>query len=126
MFENKAKYQCKYNEFVKRFFTDAVPPAVISFTSTPENVVFGESVVITCEAIAVPLPSYTIIHNDTEVISAQKTYIIAVLKYRHAGSYKCIAANHLGNSSKAFSLSVAGNYYKHIQSSIRLHAFPFN
>jgi hypothetical protein len=83
---------------------------VISFTSTPENVVFGESVVITCEAIAVPLPSYTIIHNDTEVISTHKTYIITVLKYSHAGSYQCIATSILGNSSKAFILSAGGNY----------------
>jgi hypothetical protein len=84
---------------------------VISFTSTPENVVFGESVVITCEAIAVPLPSYTIIHNDTEIVSTEKTYIITVLKYSHAGSYRCIATNQLGNSSKTFSLSVPGYYY---------------
>ncbi len=82
---------------------------MLSLTSTPENVVFGESVVITCEAIAVPLPSYIIIHNDTKIVSTHKTYIITVLKHSHAGSYKCIAANHLGNSSKIFSLSVAGN-----------------
>jgi hypothetical protein len=49
------------------FFTDAVPPRVICLTSTLENAIFGKSVVITCEAIAVPLPSYTIIHNDSEV-----------------------------------------------------------
>ncbi|CAB4029026.1 opioid-binding cell adhesion molecule isoform X4 [Paramuricea clavata] len=29
---------------------NAVPPTVISLRSTPENVVFGESIVITCEA----------------------------------------------------------------------------
>ncbi|CAB4030148.1 B-cell receptor CD22-like [Paramuricea clavata] len=89
-------------------FHDADPPTVISLTSTPEIVVFGESVVITCEAIAVPLPSYTIIHNDTEIVSTHKTYIITVLEYSHAGSYKCIATSILGNSSKAFSLSVGG------------------
>ena len=83
---------------------------MISLTSTPENVVFGESVVITCEAIAVPFPSYTIIHNNTEIVSTHKTYIITVLKYSDAGSYQCIATSILGNSSKAFSLSVAGNY----------------
>ena len=81
---------------------------MISLTSTPENVVFGESVVITCEAIAVPLPSYTIIHNDTDIVSTHKTYIITVLEYSRAGFYKCIATNQLGNSSKTFSLSVAG------------------
>ena len=96
-----------YNEFVY-FFTDAIPPVVISLTSTPENVVFGESVVITCEAIAVPLPSYTIIHNGTDIVSTHKTYIITVLEYSRAGSYKCIAANQLGNSSKTFNLTVAG------------------
>ena len=82
---------------------------MISLTSTPENAEFGESVVITCEAIAVPLPSYTIVHNDIEIVSTHKTYIITDLKYSHAGSYKCIATSILGNSSKAFSLSVGGN-----------------
>ncbi|CAB3996529.1 carcinoembryonic antigen-related cell adhesion molecule 1-like isoform X3 [Paramuricea clavata] len=83
----------KTNRDVKLFqsYQDAVPPRVISLTSTPENVVLGEPVVITCEAIAVPLPSYTIIHNDTEVVSTHNTHIITVLKYRDAGSYKCIA-----------------------------------
>ncbi|CAB3980049.1 matrix-remodeling-associated 5 [Paramuricea clavata] len=61
---------------------------------------------IMCEAIAVPLPSYTIIHNDTEVVSTHNTHIITVLKYSDAGSYKCIATSILGNSSKTFSLSV--------------------
>ena len=88
----------------------AVPPTVISFTSTPaESVVFGESVVITCEAIAVPVPSYTIIHNNTEIVSTHKTFIINDLTYSHAGPYKCIAANHLGNSSKILNLSVTGS-----------------
>ena len=91
-------------------FVDAVPPRVISFTSTPEEVVFGESVVITCEAIAVPIPSYTIIHNNTEIVSVHKTCIITHLTYSHAGPYKCIAANLLGNSSKILNLSVAGSY----------------
>ncbi|CAB4037301.1 hemicentin-1-like isoform X1 [Paramuricea clavata] len=84
----------------------AVPPTVVSLRSTPENAVYGKSVVITCEAIAIPLPSYTIIHNGTE-ISTNKTYIITVLEYTDAGSYKCIATSVLGNSSKTFSLSVA-------------------
>ena len=71
----------------------------------------GESVVITCEAIAVPLPSYIIIHNDTKVVSTRKTYIITVFKYNDAGSYECIATNQLGNSSKKFSLSVVGKIH---------------
>jgi mitochondrial fission protein ELM1 len=90
-------------------FTDAVPPTVTTFTSTPEQVLFGESVVIICEAIAVPTPIYTIINNNTEIVSSHKTYIIAVLEYKHLGSYECIASNRLGNSSKIFNLAVAGN-----------------
>ena len=81
---------------------------MVSLTLTPENVAFGETVVITCEAIAVPLPTYTIIHNDSEIVSTQKTYIITVLEYSHSGSYKCFARNVRGNSSKTLSLSVRG------------------
>ena len=84
------------------------PPTVISLTSTPQNASFGESVVISSEAIAVPLPSYIIIHNDTDIVSKKKTYIITALKYSNAGSYKCIATNILGYSSKIFHLSVFG------------------
>ncbi|CAB4020110.1 hemicentin-1 isoform X1 [Paramuricea clavata] len=93
-------------EYIKIIVYYAVPPRVISLTSTPENVVLGEPVVIMCEATAVPLPSYTIIHNDTEVVSTHNTHIITVLKYSDAGSYKCIATSILGNSSKTFSLSI--------------------
>ena len=92
------------------FFTVAIPPAVISFTSTPESAVFDEVVVITCEAIAVPIPSYIIIHNYSKIVSTQKTYVITLLDYSHAGLYECIATNHLGNSSKIFSLSATGIY----------------
>ena len=81
---------------------------MISFTSSPENIVFGKSVVITCEAIAVPLPSYIIIHNNTKIVSTHKTFIITDLTYSHAGLYECIAINHLGNSSKILSLSATG------------------
>jgi hypothetical protein len=85
---------------------------VTSFTSNPENAVFGEAVVIICEAIAVPLPSYTIIHNDTDIVSFRKTYIITHLEYGHSGSYRCIAKNNFGNRSKTMSLSVTGIYYE--------------
>ena len=74
--------------------------------STPQNASFGESVVISCEAIGVPLPSYIIIHNNTDIVSKKKTYIIIALKYSHAGSYKCIATNKLGSSSKIFDVTV--------------------
>ena len=83
---------------------------MISFTSTPETVLFGKSVVITCEAIAVPIPSYTIIHNNTEIVSTHKTFIITDLTYNHAGSYQCIAANRVGNSSRILNLTVTGSY----------------
>ena len=81
---------------------------MINLISTPDNAMVGESIVISCEAIAVPLPSYIIIHNNTDIVSKKKTYIITALKYSHAGSYQCIAMNILGNSSKIFDLSVFG------------------
>ena len=94
----------------------AFPPTVLSFTSTPENIVFGKSVVITCEAIAVPIPSYIITHNNTVFVSVHKTYIITDLTYNHAGSYQCTAANRIGNSSRILNLSVTGIVSANIQS----------
>ena len=66
---------------------------------------------ITCEAIAVPLPSYTIVHNDNEVVSNHKTYIITAMKHSHAGLYECIAVNQVGNSTKTLRLSIFGKLY---------------
>ena len=92
------------------FFTDAIPPTVKSLGSTPEFAIVEQPVVITCEAIAVPLPSYIIMHNDTEVVSTQNTYIIRSFKNIYAGSYKCIATNYLGNSSKILNMCHASKY----------------
>ena len=84
---------------------------IITLGSTPKNPIFGKPVVIFCEAVGVPLPSYTIIHNGTNLVSTWKTYIVSAMKFSHAGSYKCIGANILGNCSKTFNLSVLGIVY---------------
>lgn len=90
------------------FYEDTALPVLINFTFSTENAILGDFLVITCEAFAVPVPKYTIIHNGTKVISIGKKYIIAALGYSHAGSYKCIAENNLGKLSKTIVLSVHG------------------
>ena len=82
-----------------RFLTD--PPELPYFK---EKAVVGESFTISCETNGHPLPSYTIIHNDTRVVSNDKTYTIYAVQYSHAGLYKCIAKNKLGTSSKIYHL----------------------
>ena len=62
---------------------------------------------ITCESDGLPEPSYSITHNGTEV-STNKTYTIDDVQYRHAGTYKCVAKNKIGNDSASANLTVVG------------------
>ncbi|CAB3986171.1 contactin-3-like [Paramuricea clavata] len=71
-----------------------------------ENVDIGKTFAITCESNGHPSPSYTIIHNDTKIVSTERTYTIDVVQYSDAGLYKCIAENKLGNSSTIYYLAV--------------------
>ncbi|CAB3986170.1 contactin-3-like isoform X2 [Paramuricea clavata] len=80
-----------------------VPPEEPYFK---EKAVVGKTFAITCESNGHPSPSYTIIHNDTKVVSNDKTYTIDVVQYSDAGLYKCIAENKLGNSSTIYYLSI--------------------
>ena len=73
-----------------------------------ENVDIGKSFAITCKSNGHPSPRYTIIHNDTKVVSNDRTYTIDVVQYSDAGLYKCIAENKLGNSSTIYYLSILG------------------
>lgn len=78
-----------------------------------KKAVAGESFVIACESDGRPSPKYTIIHNETKIISNSKTHTIDVVKYSDAGTYQCIAENKFGTIFKIFNLSVAGKiFYK--------------
>ena len=85
------------------FSTD--PPELPYFQ---EKAVVGKTFAITCESNGHPSPSYTIIHNNTKIVSNDKTYTIDVVQYSDAGLYKCIAENKLGNSSTIYYLSFLG------------------
>ena len=73
-----------------------------------EKAVVGESFTISCETNGHPSPNYTIIYNDSLVVSNDKTYTIDVVQYSDSGLYKCIAENKLGTSSKIYQLSIQG------------------
>ncbi|XP_028399293.1 neural cell adhesion molecule 1-like [Dendronephthya gigantea] len=73
-------------------------PGKTKIKFTPEKVVLGRSINITCESDGHPEPSYIITHNDTEV-SNGKTFTIHDVNYTHAGKYKCFAKNEFGNDS---------------------------
>ncbi|CAB3977000.1 peroxidasin homolog [Paramuricea clavata] len=73
----------------------------------PDTAVVGKKVIITCESDGLPEPSYTIIHNGTEV-SSKKTHTISEVKRSDAGLYQCVAANKLGSNSKSHCLAVVG------------------
>ena len=60
---------------------------------------------IRCESDGFPEPSYTIIHNGTEVSNETK-HTILVVKSGDEGIYKCIARNELGNDSSYANLTV--------------------
>ena len=82
-------------------------PRKTAITFTPEKVVVGKSVTITCESNGFPEPSYTIVHNDTE-ISNEKTLNVSEVEWSDAGSYQCVAINKVGRHSKSYCLTVIG------------------
>jgi hypothetical protein len=84
-----------------------VKPRKTAITFTPEKVVVGKSVTITCESNGFPEPSYTIVHNDTE-ISNEKTLNVSEVEWSQAGLYQCVAINKLGRNSKSYCLTVVG------------------
>ena len=92
---------CYYTGF--RFLID--PPEGPYFK---ETAVVGESFTISCETDGHPSPNYTIIYNDSLVVSNDKTYTIEFVQYSDSGLYKCIAKNKLGTSSKIYQLSILG------------------
>ena len=67
----------------------------------------GGSVTITCTSRGFPEPKYNITHNGTEV-STEKTYIVPMVEWKHAGTYKCFVWNILGNDSDSDYLIVKG------------------
>ena len=84
-------------------FTD--PPEQPYFK---EKAVIGKTFAITCESDGHPSPRYTIIHNNTKIVSNDRTYTMDVVQHSDAGLYKCIAENKLGNSSTMYYLSILG------------------
>ena len=86
-----------------QFFAD--PPEELYFK---EKAIVGETFNIWCESNGYPPPSYTIIHNDTQVVSIHKAYTIHSVEQIDAGFYKCIARNKFGNTSKLFHLTILG------------------
>ena len=91
---------------IKTFCFFTVKPTKTAIT-LPDTVVVGKKVTITCESDGLPEPSYTIIHNETEV-SSKKTHTISEVKRSDAGLYQCVAANKLGSNSKSHCLAVVG------------------
>ena len=91
---------------------DQTLPVIVNATSSPKNIELGKPLVITCEAVSVPVPKYRIIHNGTKIVSTTMTYNVAAMTYNHAGSYQCIAENILGKTSKTISLLVLGKTKK--------------
>ena len=86
------------------FFT--VKPEKTAITVL-DTAVVGKTVTIMCQSDGLPEPSYTIIHNDTQV-STEKTYIISKVNWRDGGLYQCVAINKLGHDLKSYCLTVKG------------------
>ena len=87
------------------YFVYTVPPEQPYFK---DKAVVGKGFAITCESNGHPSPRYTMIHNDTKIVSNDRTYTMDVVQYSDAGLYKCIAQNKLGNSSTIYYLSILG------------------
>ncbi|XP_028399539.1 tyrosine-protein kinase receptor ver-3-like [Dendronephthya gigantea] len=78
----------------------------IKFSSFPA--VINQFLTVTCVSCGLPDPTITILHNDTKVASGM-TYNIFRVNWTHAGKYKCVANNYLGNESFSIFLRVNEN-----------------
>ena len=85
-----------------------VKPKRTSIALTPEPAILKGAVIVTCKSHGLPEPSYIILHNDSKVISNEKTYVISKVNWNDSGSYRCIAKNKLGNNSQTYILTIAG------------------
>ena len=88
------------------FYFVTAPPVVSEFRLSKNPAVIGDSVAITCVADGVPAPKYTILHNDTDVVSNTNTYTMNKVNGSHAGTYKCIAKNKFGSYASTEYLTV--------------------
>ena len=88
-----------------------VKPKTTSIALTPEPAILNGPVIVTCKSHGLPEPSYIILHNDSKVISNEKTYVISKVNWNDSGSYRCIAKNKLGNESQTYFLTVEGEIF---------------
>ena len=88
-------------------FCFLVRPYKTNITFSRGKAEVGEAINITCESEGLPEPSFTITHNNTEII-ADRTYNISQVKWSDGGLYQCIATNKLGSNSKGYCLTVFG------------------
>ena len=88
-----------------------VKPKTTSIALTPEPAMLNGPVIVTCKSHGLPEPSYIILHNDSKVISNEKTYVISKVNWNDSGSYRCIAKNKLGNESQTYFLTVEGEIF---------------
>ena len=99
----------KKNFNLMRFYSFMkVKPKTTSIALTPEPAILNGPVIVTCKSHGLPEPSYVIFHNDSKVISNEKTYVISKVNWNDSGSYRCIPKNKLGNESQTYILTVAG------------------
>ena len=78
---------------------------------TPEPTLHNGPAFLMCESDGFPKPSFTIIHNDSTVVSNDKTYVISKVNWSDSGHYKCVANNKLGSDSKSYYLTVVGKIF---------------
>ena len=84
-----------------------VKPNNTTLKSVPDIAIVTESVQITCKAKGLPEPTYVIYHNGTK-LTDKGEITIDLLKYSHAGEYRCNATNKLGMDSDSYFLKVKG------------------
>ena len=92
---------------------NAAPPRFVAVTASPSVLIQkGDSVILDCSAVGVPVPIYAWIAPPTvnPLSVSTGTLTVTAVDFSVTGNYNCTALNSVGTVTKSFYVFVFGEY----------------